>query len=103
LNNFIVHHSIKAVAGWERERERGRERRPCDQCRVGKEAEWWRRHRGGSGVRRIVARGGARGGEDSHVVVRTGTGVGHADGQAGARGGSPASVVDGGAGNGREG
>jgi hypothetical protein len=37
------------------------------------------------------------------VVVRTGTGVGHADGQAGARGGSPASVVDGGAGNGREG
>jgi hypothetical protein len=37
------------------------------------------------------------------MVVRTGVGVGHADGRAGAGGGSPASIIDDGAGNGREG
>jgi hypothetical protein len=93
LNNFTVHHSIKAAAG--RERERGRED-------LATGATSGRRRSGGDGVGEATA-SGAQLPEEGHAVARTGAGVGHADGRVGAGGGSPVSAVDGGAGNGREG
>jgi hypothetical protein len=59
-----------------------------------------RRRSGGDGVGEAAA-SGAQLPEEGHAMARTSVRVRYVDGRAGAGGGSLASVIDGGAGNGR--